>query len=292
MKTIMTALFVLPLLFQNSTFQTNFTSKDQIMKTSEQNDTGNYALVNGIKMYYEIHGQGQPLVLIHGGGSTIPSNWGAILPMLSKYYKVIAMELQAHGRTGDRNAPESFQQDAADVTALLHHLKIDKANFTGFSDGGCTTLEIAIHYPQLVHKMVVISANYKRSGMIPGFFEGLGNMTFSDMPQALKDAYLSVNPSEQGLLNMFHKDVERRMAFKDRTEEEMKSIKVPTLIMAGDHDVITTEHTIEMSKVIQGARVSILPGTHGSFIGEALTKEPGSKMPEITVGIIEEFLNK
>ena len=262
------------------------------MKLSEQNDSGNYALVNGIKMYYEIHGKRQPLVLIHGGGSTIPSNWGAILPMLSKRYKVIAMELQAHGRTGDRNAPESFQQDAADVTALLHHLKIDKANFIGFSDGGCTTLEIAIHYPELVHKMVVISANYKRSGMIPGFFEGLGKMTFNDMPQALKDAYLNVNPSEQGLRNMFHKDVERRIAFKDRSEEEMKSIKAPALIMAGDQDVITTEHTIEISKLIADARVCILPGNHGSFIGEALTKEPGSIMPEITVGIIEEFLNR
>jgi pimeloyl-ACP methyl ester carboxylesterase len=117
-------------------------------------------------------------------------------------------------------------------------------------------------------------------------------MTFNDMPQALKDAYLSVNPSEQGLLNMFHKDVERRMAFKDRTDDEMKSIKAPTLVMAGDHDVITTEHTIEMSKIIPGARLSVLPGVHGSFIGEALTKEPGSKMPEIATGIIEEFLNK
>jgi pimeloyl-ACP methyl ester carboxylesterase len=212
--------------------------------------------------------------------------------MLSKHYKVIAMELQAHGRTGDRNAPESFQQDAADVTSLLHYLKIDKANFVGFSDGACTTLEIAINHPELVHKIAVISGNYKRSGMIPGFFEGLGKMTFNDMPQALKDAYLSVNLSQQGLLNMFHKDVERRLAFKDRTEDEMKSIKAPTLIMAGDHDVITTEHTIEMSKAIPGARVSILPGTHGSFIGEALTKEPGTKMPEIAVGIIEEFLNR
>lgn len=259
---------------------------------SEQENKGNYATVNGIKMYYEIHGEGEPLVLIHGGGSTIPSNWGEMLPELSKHYKVIAMELQAHGRTGDRSAPESFQQDAADVIVLLKHLEINKANFIGFSDGGCTTLEIAVHEPEIVNKMVVISANYKRNGMIPGFFEGLGKMTFNDMPQPLKDAYLSVNPSQEGLLNMFHKDVERRMAFEDRTEDEMKSIKVPTLVMAGDRDVITTEHILEMSKVIPGARLSILPGIHGSFIGEALTKEPGSKMPEIAAGIIEEFLSK
>lgn len=292
MKIILSALFVLPLFFQNSWSENNHSFIKPIMKPSAQKDTGDYASVNGIRMYYEIQGEGTPLVLIHGGGSTIPSNWGEILPLLSQRYKVVAMELQAHGRTGDRNAPESFQQDAADVTALLRYLKIDKAKFIGFSDGGCTTLEIAIHRPELVQKMVVISSNYKRSGMIPGFFEGLGKMTFNDMPQALKDAYLNVNPNQQGLLNMFHKDVERRMAFQDRSDAEMKSIKAPTLIMAGDHDVITTEHTIEMSKIIPGARVCVLPGTHGSFIGEALTKEPGSKMPQMAVGIIEEFLDK
>jgi pimeloyl-ACP methyl ester carboxylesterase len=251
-----------------------------------------YATVNGIEIYYEVYGEGEPVILIHGGGSTIPSNWGALLPMLIKHHKVIAMELQAHGRTGDRNAPESFEQDAADVISLLKYLKIDKADFIGFSDGGCTTLEIAIHHPQLVRKMVVISANYKRSGMIPGFFEGLGKITFNEMPQALKDAYLDVNPSQHGLLNMFHKDVEKRMSFKDRTIEEMNSIKIPTLVMAGDNDVITIEHTIEMSKVISGARLSILPGTHGSFIGEALTKEPGSKMPQVAADIIGEFLSR
>jgi len=114
-----------------------------------------YAPVNGIEVYYEVYGTGQPLILIHGGGSTIPSNWGTILPMLCSNRKVVAMELQAHGRTNDRNAPESFQQDAADIISLLNHLSIGKADFIGFSDGGCTTLEIAIHHPQLVQKMIL-----------------------------------------------------------------------------------------------------------------------------------------
>jgi pimeloyl-ACP methyl ester carboxylesterase len=127
--------------------------------SAKQKMGSGYALINGIKMYYEIHGESSPipLVLIHGGGSTIPSNWGSILPLFATQYKVIAMELQAHGRTSDRDTGESFKQDAADVISLLQHLNINKANFIGFSNGACTTLEIAINYTDLVNKAVVIS---------------------------------------------------------------------------------------------------------------------------------------
>src|SRR5689334_21440507 len=104
-----------------------------------------YAPVNGINMYYEIHGQGDlPLVLIHGGGSTIESTFGNLLPLVNDYGKLIAIELQAHGRTSDRDAPESFELDADYVAALLKYLKIQKANFIGFSNGGTTTMQIAI----------------------------------------------------------------------------------------------------------------------------------------------------
>jgi pimeloyl-ACP methyl ester carboxylesterase len=252
-----------------------------------------YAPVNGINMYYEIHGDSKdiPLLLIHGGGSTIPSNWGTLLPMLSAHYQVIAMELQAHGRTSDRDSQESFKQDAADVIALLQHLHINKVNIVGFSDGACTTLEIVINYPEVVNKAVAISGNYKRDGMIPGFFDWLQNSTFNDMPGALKKAYLDVNNNELGLLNMFNKDRARRLGFTDRTDDEMRSIKTPVLVMLGDQDVITLEHAVEMNKIISGSKLAILPGTHGSFIGEALSKVSGSAMHEATVRIIREFLD-
>src|SRR6185437_974999 len=103
-----------------------------------------YAEVNGIRMYYEIHGEehgGLPLVLIHGGGSTIESTFRTVLPLLAQAHKVVALELQAHGRTSDRDAPESFEQDADDVAGLLKHLGITKANILGFSNGGTTTLQ-------------------------------------------------------------------------------------------------------------------------------------------------------
>jgi len=109
-----------------------------------QNFKSAHAPVNGIQMYYEIHGAGQPLVLIHGGGSTIYTSFGRILPLLAKKYQVIAMELQAHGHTSDRDAPESFAQDADDVAALLHQLNISEADILGFSNGGQTAMQLAM----------------------------------------------------------------------------------------------------------------------------------------------------
>src|SRR6185503_10888095 len=101
--------------------------------TDSVNYKSGYADVNGIKIYYEIYGQGDPLILLHGGGSTIQSSFGRIIPQLSKYYRVIAVELQNHGRSGFRSVPETFEQDADDVAALLPTLKINKASFLGFS---------------------------------------------------------------------------------------------------------------------------------------------------------------
>ncbi|HEV2352747.1 MAG TPA: alpha/beta hydrolase, partial [Puia sp.] len=121
-----------------------------------QAGTSGYAPVNGIRMYYEIHGQGDmPLVLVHGGGSTIESSFSNLIPLLSARRRLIAVELQSHGRTSDRDAPESFQQDADDVAALLRHLHVEKANLLGFSNGGSTVMQVAIRYPPLANKLVV-----------------------------------------------------------------------------------------------------------------------------------------
>ena len=125
--------------------------------------------VNGLKMYYEIYGQGKPLVLIHGGGSTIQTNFEKIIPLLAKNRQVIALELQAHGRTNDRNADLTFEQDADDVAILLKNLNIDKADFLGFSNGGTTTLQIALRHPEIVHKMILGSALARRNG-VPDWF--------------------------------------------------------------------------------------------------------------------------
>ncbi len=145
------------------------------------------APINGISMYYELYGKGEiPLVLIHGGGSTIQSSFGELLPLIMDYGKIIGVELQAHGRTSDRNTPESFEQDADDVAGLLEYLKIEKANFLGFSNGGTTTMQIAIRHPEIVDKIVIVSAAFKREGFISGFFESMHHATLDNMPQPLK----------------------------------------------------------------------------------------------------------
>ena len=255
-------------------------------------DTGNYAGINGIKMYYEIHGEGRPLVLIHGGGSTIETTFGTILPMLATHYMVIAVELQAHGHTSDRNTPESFEQDADDVATLLKQIKISKAHIFGFSNGGSTALQIAIRHAELVDKIVVVAGAYKREGFIEGFFEGMNDASLDSMPQGLQDAFSRINPDFNALVNMFTKDKERMIGFKDWDDELLKNIQAPALIINGDKDVILSEHALEMSKLIPNASLIILPGIHGECLGEIDITKPVSKLPAITVELVKEFLDK
>jgi pimeloyl-ACP methyl ester carboxylesterase len=265
----------------------------QQMNTMEKSKTTGYAPVNGLNMYYEIYGSGTlPLVLIHGGGSTIESSFGVLLPLLSGYGKIIAVELQAHGRTNDRNAPESFEQDADDVAALLKYLKIGKANFLGFSNGGSTTMQIAIRHPAIVNKIVVIAGVYRRDGFIAGFFDGMEKATIDNMPPALKTAYLKVAPDKNNFQTMFERDKARMISFKDWSDESLRSIKAPALMMVGDKDVITVEHTLKMSALIPNARLAVVPGSHGSYIGEVCAVEKDSKMPEAVVVMVEEFLKE
>jgi pimeloyl-ACP methyl ester carboxylesterase len=278
----------------NNNGSNTMTVKDSISSPAKDSTTftPGYMTVNGIKMYYEIHGKGDtPLVLIHGGGSTIGTSFGNILRFFARPYKVIAVELQAHGHTGDRDAPESFVQDADDVAALLQGLRIDKANILGFSNGGSTALQVAIRHPQMVNKLVAIAAATKRNGFIPGFFETMPNATLENMPQPLKTAFLAINPDSSQLFNMFTKDKNRMVGFKDWPDELLRVIHAPTLIMNADKDVILTEHALAMSKLIPNAKLVILPGVHGAFLGEICTVEPGSKMPEVTAALVREFLD-
>ncbi len=260
--------------------------------TSQAQEPGKYAQVNGIKMYYEIHGQGQPLVLIHGGGSTLNTTFGRIIPALAKTHQVIAVDLQNHGRTAARTTvPETFEQDADDVAELLKQLNITNADVFGFSNGGSTALQIAIRHPKLVHKIVAVSAIYKRSGMPSGFWDFMKNADISAMPQVYKDAYLSIPGNTQaGLQNMHDKDAQRMQNFKDWNPEDIKAIQAPTLIVVSDQDVVLPEHAIEMSRLLPHGRLVIMPGSHGAFMGEVMAPNPDSKVPELFVAMLNEFL--
>jgi pimeloyl-ACP methyl ester carboxylesterase len=250
-----------------------------------------YAHVNGIQMYYEIYGDGGiPLVLIHGGGSTMHTSFGAFIPLIKDHGKLIAVDLQAHGRTGDRNAPETFEQDADDVAALLQYLGIEKANFFGFSNGGTTTMQIAIRHPGLVHKIISLAGASKRSGFPDGFFDGFENATIDNMPAQYHTAFLEVTPDRDLLQNMFEKDVQRMKNFWDIPDETIRSIKAETLILANDKDVVSVEHSAELARLIPNAHLAVFPGYHGQCIGEVFIAKAGSKLPEAAALVVLEFL--
>lgn len=252
-----------------------------------------YSEVNGLKMYYEIYGEGKPLVLIHGGGSTIQTTFGRVIPMLAKQRKLIAVELQAHGRTSDRDSEVSFEQDADDVAALLKNLNILKTDIFGFSNGGTTALQIAIRHPELVNKLVAASALCKRNGVPSQFWEFMEQARLENMPEQLKEGYKKVASDTSGLQVMHDKDAKRMVDFKDIPDEKIKSIKAPTLIIIGDKDVITPEHAVEMHRLIVNSELAIIPGGHGEYIGEVTTLKADYKESDfVAVPMIESFLEK
>lgn len=271
----------------------NTINKNDIMSKTAEDTTftkNGYAKINGINMYYEIYGQGKPLVLIHGGGSTIQTSFGRIIPILAKSHQLICVELQAHGRTSDRDKDLSFEQDADDVAALLKELKISKADFLGFSNGGTTVLQIAIRHPEITNKIIAASAMLKRNGVPQQFWEFMKNGTFEQMPQAYKDAFLKVTPDSTKLLTMFHRCATRMISFRDVPDEQIKSIKCPVLLVNGDADVATTEHMQQMSKLIPNCKLEIFPGGHGEYMGEITTLKSDKENNFPIIGVTEDFL--
>jgi pimeloyl-ACP methyl ester carboxylesterase len=291
-KTITYAILI-TLTLSGCNFSENKTMPSQNTDPNEMksDSTSGYALVNGLNMYYEIQGSGTPLVLIHGGGSTIQTTFGRVLDDFAKTHQVIAIEIQAHGHTADIDRPLTFEQDADDIAALLTHLQIDKANVFGFSNGASTTLQLAIRHPERINKIIIGSTMYKKAGAPEWFWDMMANPTFEAMPQAYKDAFLKINPDTNALYRMYERDVARMHSFPDISDEQMKSIKAPALIILGDRDVVTPEHAVEMHRLLSNSRLAIMPGGHGDYIGE-LTTSQDSTLIAATVSLINTFLSE
>ena len=252
---------------------------------------GKYATVNGLHMYYEIHGTGKPLVLIHGAASTIQTTFGRLLPALAKTHQVIAVELQAHGHSDNRDGRQiTFEQDADDVAALLQQLHVDNACIFGFSNGGTTALQIAIRHPGLVSKLIIASSMYKRAGVAPGFWEGMKDAKFENMPAEYNEAFLAINPSMDALHIMFNQCAGRMQHFTDIPDEVISAIQAPTLILSGDKDVPLPEHAVEMYHRLPHASMAIFPGGHGTYMGEITTLKTAHN-PPVALPVIEDFLN-
>ena len=264
-----------------------------IAAAGAQQGRGAYAEVNGIRMYYETYGpeRGVPLVLLHGGGSTIDVTFGRILPFLARDRRVIAVEEQGHGRTSDRNAPVRFETSADDVAALLRQLKIGQADVFGFSNGASVGLQVAIRHPQAVRRLVFASSVTRKDGAQPQLWTIIRSADISNMPQPLKDAFLKVNPDPARLKTMHDKDAERMRQFTDVPDADLRALGAPTLILIGDRDIVQPEHAIELTKLIPNSRLMVLPGTHGDYLGELVMTQRETRMPELTAGLVEEFLD-
>jgi pimeloyl-ACP methyl ester carboxylesterase len=239
-----------------------------------------YAPVNGLQMYYEIHGAGEPLVLLHGAFGAIDL-WGPILTTLAEHHQVIAVEVQGHGHTADIiDRPLGYEQLADDVAALLDHLAIAQADIVGYSMGGTTGLQLAIRHPDLVRKLVAVSPNYRSDGYYPELLAGLQQLTpeiFAGTPE--EAAYLrhAPHPEDFPVLVQKQKVLPQEFAFP---EEDVAAIAAPTLVVLGDADVVRPEHAVALFRLLGGgvpgglvslpsSQLAILPGiTHGTIVLE------------------------
>lgn len=225
-----------------------------------------YAPVNGLQMYYEIHGAADPavppLVLLHGGGDTIETSFGHVLSGLSHSRQVIAFEQQGFGHTADiADRPFTFEQSADDTVALLRHLDVERADLFGFSSGGTIALHTAIRHPGRVRKLVIASALSRRHGAEPSFWSMMERVQPEDVPQQLREAYLAVAPKPENVDLFFRKGAQRMRDFKDIPDEGLRGIQAPALVIAGDMDIVRPEHAVEQYRLIPRAHLAILPDT-------------------------------
>ena len=230
-----------------------------------QGTTG-YAPVNGLRMYYEVHGTGRPLVLLHGGLLTIDLSFGEICPELAAGHQVIATELQGHGRTADIDRELDLRYLAGDVAGLLSHLGIDRADVLGFSLGGGVALQLALDHPDRVGRLILASVSYAPDGFHQEISDPAQHATSTRMPTAedfrqMREAYARLAPEPDHFDAFAAKASQAAGSLKGWTAGELGRIGAPTLLVFGDHDFIRLEHAVEMHGLIPGAQLAVLPGT-------------------------------
>ena len=242
--------------------------------SAQQKPTTGYAPVNGLKIYYEVHGSGEPVVLLHGAFMTITNNWPGWISELSKTRKVIAIEMQGHGRTADNPRRDISSENLADdVAALITYLKIPRADLIGYSMGGEVAMQCAIRHPDKVRKAVIISSTFRSDGAVAGARESISKLTADDFKGSTLDTeYMKLSPTP----NDFPKLVKRLVATAtkpyDLGADKLKATKAPMFFIHGDADGVRLEHITEMFRLKGGgpygdlgprsaSRLAILPDT-------------------------------
>jgi pimeloyl-ACP methyl ester carboxylesterase len=241
---------------------------------------GSYATVNGLKMYYEVHGSGRPLVLLHGAFGLVET-WAGVLPALAKTHQVILVEQQGHGHTADRDAPLTYEQMADDTAALLKQLNAQPADIFGYSMGGITALGIAIRHPEAVGRLAVLGAN---TGNVKDVFEPEAYAQFRNLPddfapEPLKQPYDRVAPDKSKWPVLVRKLKSLGLDFEGYSNEQIGSIQAPTLILLGDHEGIRPEHAVEMFRRIPNAQLAIFPGADHFLLFSSPQKVLGTLLP-------------
>ena len=227
--------------------------------------TSGYVPVNGLEMYYEIHGEGFPLALFHGAMGTINSCFADLLPALAATRQVVAIELQGHGHTADIDRPLSYRQMAADAAALLEALGVEMADLVGYSLGGAVALELAMQHPGRVRRLVFAGGtSYRRDGLYPEMLtepeSGADDLTGSVWHQA----YLQVAPDPSAWPVLVAKNNQLDRTFAGWPEEDIQAVTTPALLIIGDSDIVRPEHTMKMFRLLGGGVVGDLAGLPAS----------------------------
>jgi pimeloyl-ACP methyl ester carboxylesterase len=255
--------------------------------SGQQKPTTGYAPVNGLKMYYEIHGSGEPVVLLHGAFMAISGDWNDWIGELSKTRKVIAIEMQGHGRTGDINRDITYENLSDDVAALLDYLKIQNADIVGYSLGGGVAMLCAIRHPEKVRKIVSISAVIRRDGWVKEGADALPKLTaeaFKGSP--IEADYKKLSPKPNDFPDFVKHVVAMASKPYDFGADKFKATKAPMFFIHGDADGVRLEHIAEMYRLKGGevhgdmrarseSRLAILPDTtHVTLMNRSQTIVP------------------
>jgi pimeloyl-ACP methyl ester carboxylesterase len=236
--------------------------------TTAVKGSGQYAEVNGINLYYESHGAGRPLILLHGGlGSG--EMFGPVLPVLAERHQVIAVDLQGHGRTADIDRPIDIRVMADDIAALIDHLALASPDVVGYSLGGGVALQTAAQYPTKVRRLVVVSANIRSDALYPEMRAQQGQVNAA-AAEFMKDTpmyqlYQRVAPRPEDfprLLNKIGESMSKDFDFTD----QVRGLQVPTLIVAADADMAPPSHYVEVFKLLDGGL------RDGGWMGEGRPK--------------------
>jgi pimeloyl-ACP methyl ester carboxylesterase len=234
---------------------------------------GNRLSVNGLDMYYELHGAGEPLLLLHGALSTIGTSFGAVLPSLCKSRRLVAVEQQGHGHTADVDRRLSYAQMAEDTAALLRELEIQATDVFGYSMGAGVALELAIRHPGLVRKLALASLAYSRDGIHPEALEAIESTSAEDLAGSIfETAYASVAPDPENWGGLVAKVNELDREFEGWSPEDIESIRAPALVLIGDSDIVRPEHAVQLFRLRGGgvegdaaglpeSQLGVLPGT-------------------------------